>query len=450
MALFRLAQSLGMRADFVMGHSVGEVAAAHVAGVLSLEDACTLVAARGQLMAALPAGGAMAGVAAGEAEVAQSLAAFGGRLSVAAVNGPRSVVISGQGAALEQWAAGWDGGKVSRLRVSHAFHSALMEPMLDKFAGVVQGLRFAAPRLGVVSNVTGQVVSAELGSPGYWVEHARRPVRFMEGIRALRAQGVSRFLELGPGGVLAALGRECAEEEGTVFTAALRARLPEAEAFARFLGEAHIAGAQIDWAAFYAGRGAQRVELPTYAFQRERYWLSPDTGLGGPAGGAADTGHPVLSGAMRVGDRDEWVFTGRLSAREQPWVADHVLLGNIVVPGTAFVDLVLAAGGHVGAPEAEELVLQSPLILPDGAAVQMQVTVGAAGDDGRREVAVYSSAETSPDPDGGDGGEAVCHARGTLAAQGRAAGWPGRGMAARRGGAGGCSGAVHGAGGGRV
>ncbi|MGC4750686.1 type I polyketide synthase, partial [Micromonospora sp. DT201] len=417
-ALFRLVESFGVRADYLIGHSVGEIAAAHVAGVLSLSDACALVVARGRLMGALPAGGAMAAVQASEDEVVASLVGFADRLSVAAVNGPRAVVVSGDAQALQDWLPVWQGRKSTLLRVSHAFHSHLMDPMLDEFRQVVRGLTFRPPQIPVVSNLTGQVVGTEVTDPEYWVTHVRQPVRFLDGVNTLHERGVRRWFEVGPDAVLTALTRQCLdhndnEDEGGVFASALRARHPEPDTFAGFLAQAHTAGASIDWPAFYSDTHARRVDLPTYAFQRQRYWISPDAGMGDPAAsGLGRIDHPLLVGAVSVGDRDEWLLTGQLSTQTQPWVAEHVLLGNVVVPGTALVELALTAGRHAATPVVEELVIESPLLLQDGVALQVQVTVGEPDDDGRREVAIYTRPEHPAAQDGAP--ETTRHARGTL------------------------------------
>ncbi|MEU3256187.1 type I polyketide synthase, partial [Streptomyces sp. NPDC006997] len=411
-ALFRLLESLGVRPDVLVGHSVGELACAHVAGVLSLADACALVAARGRLMGALPAGGGMVAVQATEAEVVESLTdGFEGRLSVAAVNGPSALVVSGDLDALEEWLPQWqqEGRKTTRLKVSHAFHSPLMEPVLDEFRAVAEGLTFHTPNIAVVSNVTGALVSTELTDPSYWVTHVREAVRFADGVRTLAAEGVTRFVEVGPDAVLTALAQQTLDVEDAVFASVLKARVPEVEAFAAFLGHAHIAGLPVDWDAFYTGSGAQRVDLPTYAFQRERYWLAPGAGAGDPtAAGLGRIGHPILTAGVRLGDRDEWLFTGRLSQESAPWTQDHGVLGMIVVPGTTQVELAGAAGREAGHPVVEELVLEAPLILDADTAVRVQVTVGEPEEDGRRPVAIYSQPEEG-------GAEGTCHARGHLA-----------------------------------
>lgn len=255
-ALFRLAEAFGLEADYLIGHSIGELTAAHAAGVLSLEDAGALVAARGRLMGALPPGGAMISVRAGEDEVVASLGAFGGRLDIAAVNAPESVVVSGDEDAAEEWAErmGADGRKTTRLRVSHAFHSRHMEPMLDAFRAIAAAIDYREPRIPIVSNLTGEVAPAEqLCSADHWVRHVREAVRFADGARCLQGAGVTRFLELGPDGILSSLARSTVGDDGAFFAPALRGRRPEPRALLNFLAGAHVHGARVDWAPVLAG-----------------------------------------------------------------------------------------------------------------------------------------------------------------------------------------------------
>ncbi|AUA15909.1 Phenolphthiocerol synthesis polyketide synthase type I Pks15/1 [Streptomyces malaysiensis subsp. malaysiensis] len=409
--LFRLVESWGVVVDVVGGHSVGEVTAAYVAGVLSLEDAAVLVAARGRLMEALPAGGAMVAVAAGE-DVVRPLLVSG--VDIAAVNGPAAVVLSGDEEPVLQLAGELSdrGCRTRRLAVSHAFHSARMDPMLEEFRRVVEGLSFSAPEIPLVSNVTGRLADAEtVCSPEYWVEHVRSAVRFADGVRALAEYGVSTYLELGPDGTLSAMGRECLDDGQAAFVPALRREGDETRAFVTALASCHTRGVHMDWAAVLGGARNGSVDLPTYAFQREHYWLVGDgRGAGDVASaGLAGVGHPLLGAVVEVPGSGEVLFSSRLSLGSHPWLADHVVAGAVLLPGAAFVELVVRAGDEVGCGGVEELVMEAPLVLAEGAAVQVRVSVGEADDTGRRPVRVYSRAE-----DTGVGAAWVRHATGTL------------------------------------
>ena len=288
--LVALLGACGVRADAVAGHSVGEVTAAYAAGVLSLEGACALVAARARLMGALPGGGAMTAVQASEAEVTAALAGLEGRVSVAAVNGPSSVVVSGDAAAVDEVAGVFRarGRRVRRLRVSHAFHSHRVDPVLAGLGEAAAALEFGVPRVPWACGLSGELVT-ECGA-GYWVRQAREPVRFADAVGTLAAQGITVFLEIGPDGSLSALGPAALPgdgdgEGGGVFVPVLRPDQPGPAAVVDALARVHVRGAGVDWAAVLGG--GERVDLPTYAFQRQRFWPRP---VQVPAGGGAGAG----------------------------------------------------------------------------------------------------------------------------------------------------------------
>ncbi|MFF1407046.1 type I polyketide synthase [Streptomyces sp. NPDC058294] len=330
-ALFRLLESFGVRPDVLAGHSVGEIAAAHVAGVLDLDDACTLVAARGRLMQALPEGGAMIAVQAGEDEVRPLL---DDRVGLAAVNGPSSVVLSGEEAAVLAAAEGF--ARTKRLTASHAFHSPLMEDMLDEFGAVAEKLAFHVPRIPLVSTLTGRPAEDDLCDPRYWVRHVRETVRFADAVAALTAAGAGRFVELGPDAVLTGLARACADADGALFVALGRRHGSEPTTLMAGLARLYTDGLTPDWAALFPGTA--RAELPTYAFRRDRYWLNADVALT-----TGLTAEPVPPAATFPAD------AGPLRQRlaDAPPAEQEALLTDVVRAQTA------AVLGHAG-PEAVE------------------------------------------------------------------------------------------------
>ncbi|WP_460113711.1 type I polyketide synthase [Streptomyces platensis] len=440
-ALFRAVEARGVRPLVVLGHSVGELAAACVAGVFSLADAARLVVARGRLMGALPAGGGMLSVRAPETELAVvlgELAELGGRVSVAAVNGPASVVLSGQSDALNAVAAelGGRGVECRRLVVSHAFHSALMDPMLEEFRRVAEGVEYGRPRVPVVSNVTGAVAGfEELGSAGYWVRHVREAVRFADGIRAARTLGADTFLEIGPHAVLTGMAGQCLDTEDAedsdgadvAFVPVLRRDRPASQTFTTALATLHTRGLPVP--PMPSMPAARRIDLPTYPFQRNRYWLAapprPTSG-GVSAAGQRAVEHPVLAAAVELPGAGTEVWTGRISAADLPWLADHLVWDRGVVPGAALLELVLQVGNRIGLPRVAELTFETALAWAADTPLQIRVVVDAAsGPEGAREVSLHSRPEPvarTPHPAGsphpaaehGDNGW-TRHASGVLA-----------------------------------
>ncbi len=411
-ALFAVLRRWGLSPDFVMGHSIGELSAAYVAGVLTLVDAAMLVAARGRLMQALPAGGAMVAVGAGEHEVVPLLSEGVG---IAAINAPESVVISGTGHAVDAIAQRLvaQGRRVHRLAVSHAFHSPLMDPMLEEFARIAARVEAREPQIAVASNVTAELAGhdSDFGSAQYWAKHIRQPVRFADSVRHLEAHGATHFVEAGPGsGLTASIQQSLSSAEAVVVSTLAKDR-PEAASLIGAAGHLFTTGVWVDWPAVFAGSGGQRVQLSTYAFQRRRFWSTPaSTGPADTAGlGLNTAGHALLSAVIERPDSGGVVLTGRLSLAGQPWLVDHVVGGVVLFPGAGFVELVIRAGDEVGCAVIEELVLAAPLVVHRGAGVQVQVVVGSVGESGSRSVSVYSRADNSE-------GRWLLHAEGSLGA----------------------------------
>ncbi|MEU7281406.1 SDR family NAD(P)-dependent oxidoreductase [Streptomyces sp. NPDC045431] len=405
-ALYRLLESWGITPDYVTGHSIGELAAAHIAGVLSLADAARLVAARARLMQNLPTGGAMIALQATEEEVLPLLT---DQLSIAAINGAESVVISGDETAASDVAAHFRdlGRKTKQLTVSHAFHSPRMDAMLDEFRRTAAELTYNEPKIPVVSTLTGTLATGDdLRTPTYWADQVRQAVRFADAVTTLRDLGATTLLEIGPDAVLSPL---------TDATPTLRKTRPEAHQLVTAVGGFFAQGGRVDWERFLGGRPGEPVDLPTYAFQRDRYWLdASDTPADASGFGLLATEHPLLGATVELADGDHTLFTSRLSLATHPWLADHAVAGTALLPGTGFVELAVRAGEQLGCPSLEELTLSAPLVLPEQGGVQVQVVVrdadGAA--DGHRAIEVYARREGDA---GGDAGPWTLHARGTLA-----------------------------------
>ena len=385
--LAQLWQSWGIRPDAVMGHSLGEYVAACVAGVFSLRDGLKLVATRARMMQSLPAGGRMAATIVSEDRVRQAIAGYEDRVSIAAVNGPASAVISGDGATVEEILGRLkrEGISARGLTVSHAFHSPLMEPILGEFQRVLERVAFSKPVLPVVSNVTGRMAGGDdLATPAYWLNHLRQAVQFARGMETLDREGIGLFLELGPGSTMLAMGRECLPEATGEWLASLKEKSGDWEQMLGSLGRLYVRGAAVDWAGFDQSYPRRRLRLPTYPFQRQRYWIAEhDAGPGI---------HPLLGrrveGAVPT-------FEWNLSAESPGFLKDHCVGGEAVLPATAYLEMALAAATEVlgaGPHFVEDLRLQEALRLPTSGTRAVQVVLGTE-EAGAVSIRVFSRTE---------------------------------------------------------
>jgi acyl transferase domain-containing protein/acyl carrier protein len=395
-AAARLLESFGIQPDVVAGHSVGEYAAAHLAGVWSLKDAARLITARGRLMQALDAPGAMVAIEASQEEVAPTLTGHEHLAGIAAVNGPASVVISGDEQTCldiaEQWREA--GKRTRRLPVSHAFHSPLMEPMLAAFRAELDQVTFAEPpRTGYVTNLASQVPGLGWADPQYWLEQIRRPVGFAETIRRIEELGIATFLEPGPDALLSAMAAECVASRDAVLIPLQQRRRNGPDALTACLARAWAAGVPVDWTALTGQAADIGPDLPVYPFDRERYWLYPPARFADVSSvGLRDSEHAMLGAATDIGDGGGIAFTGRLSVNDFPWLGDHMVAGAVVVPGTAVLDVILDAAAQVGCDTVEELMFEAPLIMPGSGELFLQVVLEAGQDGAARSVQVYSRA----------------------------------------------------------
>ncbi|WP_281197816.1 acyltransferase domain-containing protein, partial [Nocardia pseudovaccinii] len=297
------------------------------------------------------------------------------------------------------------------MRVSHAFHSALMEPMLAEFASAIEGLTFGRPSIPLVSTVTGARITDEMSDPAYWVGQVRDTVRFADAVTAMADMGVSRFAEVGPDAVLTPMVAQTLDDEAAVVVALARRDRADASTVSAGIARLFVAGAEVNWARFYAGTGARRIDLPTYAFQHRRYWIPEGSAGKGDARsmGLVATGHPLVSAVVSQPDSDVVAVSGRLSVQTQPWLADHRVMDTVLFPGTGLVELALHAGARVGCSSLDELILRAPLVLPESGGVAVQVVIGGA-DEGRRGVRIFSR----PDDDADSVASWTLHAEGVL------------------------------------
>jgi acyl transferase domain-containing protein len=393
-ALAELWKSWGVTPHVVLGHSVGEYAAACVAGVMSLEEAASLIAVRGKLMQALPSGGAMAAVFAPHERVAPELAAAGGWVSIAAMNSPEQVVLSGRRAELDavlgRLAAA--GIQSQSLVVSHAFHSALLDPMLDDLENAARRIAFRAPQITLISNLTGAAATADTFNARYWRRHAREPVRFADSARAALALGCDVFVEIGPAPTLIQMVERLRPEGDIAFVPSLRRVPDEAGEMARALGALYVRGARIAWTNLDWPENARRIPLPTYPFQRERHWVEvTQQPVSRDPGRHPLLGSPVVDG----GEAGVRVWEGAVDLASFPYLVDHRVQGRIIVPATAYLEMVVAAATEAFGAQTitvNAIKIHAPIALDEDSRVRTQTLLTANGD-GTHDFAVQSCAQ---------------------------------------------------------
>ncbi|WP_025353457.1 type I polyketide synthase [Nocardia nova] len=413
MALTALWESVGVTPAAVIGHSFGEITAACTAGALSLRDAALVITARGRALLPLAGAGGMLSVPLPEQTVREHLSYYGERLVIAGVNSPASTVVSGDLAAVEELHARYtaDGVRARRVPIEFASHSPHVEAAHEELRTAWADVTARAGHTTVLSTVTGDVYDTGNMDGAYWYRNVREPVRFADAVRRAYELGYRKFVEVGPHPALLPVTVETLEDAGQdVFVGATLRR--EAGGPARFLESAarlHVAGGPVRWADVFTGSGARRVDLPTYAFDRERYWLDAGpadrdaTGLG-----QRDAAHPLLGAVVAAADSGGVILTGRISLHAQPWLTGHTVAGTVLLPGTAFLEMAIRAGDETGAPIVRELLLEEPLVVPDRSGVDVQVTVGAADAGGDHPVSIYSR------PSEDSAAQWVRHAQGVL------------------------------------
>ncbi|CAM2068432.1 SDR family NAD(P)-dependent oxidoreductase [Sulfidibacter corallicola] len=389
-ALYRLWSSWGLKPVAVLGHSIGELVAATVAGVFTLEEGLCLAVARGRLMGAATGDGSMASLEADETTARRLIAPFGERLAIAGLNSPSQTLISGETAAIDEFLAGLD-IRAKRLETSHAFHSAQMDSALDPFEQLVAETRPKAPQLMIASNLSGGLVSDEMCAPAYWARQIREPVRFIDGVRTLIQHGCNTFLELGPQPILCGLGAACTEVDCS-WLASAKKNEPHTQTMLEAAGGLFLRGVTLDWKRVVPGHA---TEIPTYAFDRQSYRLrGAETATDVTAAGQEAPHHPLLGAVLEQADGSATLFTARLSPRRTPWLSDHRIYETPLFPGTGFLELAWAAARRLEKGGVEELNLAAPLVLVDSGAVQLQLRVD---DDGGFSIHARPEAEDRTD-----------------------------------------------------
>ena len=353
-ALVQLWKSWGLEPDFVMGHSVGEYVAACVAGVFSLEDGLKLIAHRGRLMQALPSDGEMVALLTDEAQALAAIQPYATEVSIAAINGKHSIVISGRREAINAICAKLEvlQVKTKKLNVSHAFHSPLMEPMVAEFERVAQQVSFSSPQLKLISNVTGSLVTDEVATPEYWCRHVLEPVRFAASIESLERLGVGAWVEVGPSPILLGMASLCVSDSNKLWLSSLRPEQDDWHVMLTSLAELYMHGVSVNWLGFNQDYSLRRLNLPTYPFQRQRYWIEADKGYAHDAlfqnnGVGNKTLHPLLGQQLYLAGTQEIRFQSQISPDSPFWLRDHCLFGTTIMPGTAYLEMALAAGAVV-------------------------------------------------------------------------------------------------------
>ncbi|NEQ40110.1 MAG: SDR family NAD(P)-dependent oxidoreductase [Okeania sp. SIO3I5] len=405
-ALAKLWESWGIKPNVALGHSVGEYVAATVAGVFSLEDGLKLIAMRGKLMQQLPSGGEMVSLLASESQVIEAIGEYSSRVAIAAVNGPESIVISGESEAIATICSKLEsqGVKTKKLQVSHAFHSPLMEPMLAEFATVAQEVTYSKPQIPLISNVTGEKVGAEIATYEYWVRHVRQPVRFFQSMKSINEQGYQLFLEIGPKPILLGMGRQCIPEESSIWLPSLRPpKIPlqsplergkpedaslfkdgkvedasllnnEWQQILSSLGQLYVQGVKVSWSDFDRDYVRQKVILPTYPFQREKYWVETTNAQSI----SASKLHPLINRKFQSPLSKDIFFESEFSTNALPFLADHQIYEKVVVPGASHLSLLLASASLTFSAtgcELEDILFPQALAIPEQGMRNVQVAL---------------------------------------------------------------------------